>query len=281
MKVEFCRMNRRQFLIGAVGTAGMTAIIPAASGRGRGRQDLINAEVTNTGAIVATDDGFRIANQHITVDGATYHEGADGHHSVIDAAGYSGVIEGNELTIESVSGEQSGIRSTGGRVTITDNAIVGGPVSGQFLGISAIAGAWVTVEDNEIAANHRVGVLLRGVGTDGHLRRNDIVGSGPITSGWAENGIQIDQDAQASVQNNRIEGHWWDNSDWASAGVLAMSDHVRMTDNEIVGNDAGVWILGDGCQVNRNEIVVEADGSFPGFDGIIVQDGYGNRVVNN
>lgn len=153
-------------------------------------------------------------------------------------------------------------------------------VPGEWLHIMFEGGATGRIEGNDLSGGHRVGILARGDGTDVTIRDNSIIGTGPKTSGWAENGIQIDQGASATVQRNTVVGHWWDDTDWSSTGILALSDNVTIQRNEVVGNDAGIWLSHDRCHVVRNDIVVEADGDFPGSDGVVVQ-GDRNRLVNN
>ena len=153
-------------------------------------------------------------------------------------------------------------------------------VPGQWLHIVFAGGATGRIEGNDLSGAHRVGILARGEGTEVTIRDNTIVGTGPKTDGWAENGIQIDQGATATVSRNTVADHWWDNTSWASTGILALGDNIKIQQNEVLGNDVGVWLDHDNCHLNRNEIVVEADGDFPGFDGVVVE-GDRNRLINN
>ena len=104
--------NRRQVLktgsviLGdlTIGSASASATPPAgaAGAVGAGRRSgnngsqLVNAEQTADGTIIATDDNFVIAGQEIEVNSQGFYEGSEGTY-VIYNDGYSGKISNNEL----------------------------------------------------------------------------------------------------------------------------------------------------------------------------------------
>lgn len=225
---------------------------------------LQNAEWTANGGIVATGDEFVIAGQTIEID-------STGPTVGIDIDGYSGRISNNHLSVLAVPANPTfGIRTGGGDVTVRGNVIDGASTLGkQFLSIGAVGGVTGKIEENTLNGGHRVGILASGSGTAVSIRGNDVVGLGPKTTGWAENGIQISYGAKAKVRENTVAEHWWDLDDFQSAGIILYqpADSVHIQRNEIRNNDAGVALWGgDEHNVLQNTIeVTEAD---PGENGV-------------
>jgi len=151
---------------------------------------------------------------------------------------------------------QYAVLVVGAAVNVTNSSVsVESTYTGQFISVSHRDGATGTVSGNSISGAHRVGVLVRGAGTDVTVRGNTIAGTGAKTSGWAENGIQVDQGASADVVNNTVRGHWWDGaSNWASSGIMVFVDGARVTNNTLVDNEFSVYVVGDGARLNGNRI---------------------------
>jgi parallel beta-helix repeat protein len=102
---------------------------------------------------------------------------------------------------------------------------------------------------------HRVGFLIRGANTEVDLLGNLITGTGAKTSGWAENGIQVDQGATADIIGNTVEGHWWDGeSNWASTGILIFdSGSVEITNNDLHNNEFSIALYTSDSKVTGNK----------------------------
>jgi parallel beta-helix repeat protein len=157
-----------------------------------------------------------------------------------------------------------GLWNSGADVTVT-NSLFTTDVTGQYIPIRFDAGAAGTISGNELSGNHRAGILIRGAGTDVVVRNNTVTGSGAKTSGWAENGIQVDQQATARVTNNTFEGHWWDGAgNWASSAILVWgADGLDVTNNVLVDNEFSIYLYeSDGSTVTGNrtssEVVSQA-----------------------
>lgn len=244
-----------------------------APGNGNTESTLDNAEVLDSGAIVATDDDFVIAGQDVTIDDRDFYE--DDGVNVIYNNGYSGEIRNNQLSVETLAHSViSGIRVSGGEVDVTGNLVEGmDALPRQFLGIRVDGGASSTVEDNTVSGGHRVGILGTGAGTQVKIQQNSITGLGPRVGGWAENGVQVSEGATGHVRRNRIQGHWWDTDDWQSSGVILNypGDEVHISRNEVLDNDGGVILWGgDRHNMLHNEVkITEED---PGNSGVY-QDG--------
>lgn len=146
-------MERRTFISTALGTAGFSTVGTSTVLAKRNRNqpemgssstdsDLVNAEQTDTGAIIATDDEFVISGQDIEVDGQDFHGGTKGAY-VIYNDGYSGKISNNEITVlDMATNPTFGIRVEGGTVEITSNAIDGNDaLAKRFLSVSLADGA--------------------------------------------------------------------------------------------------------------------------------------------
>lgn len=152
-------------------------------------------------------------------------------------------------------GESTGVWNNGGDVTVTRSTFIT-DFAGQHLSIRYDDGATGTISDNELSGTHRVGILVRGNGTEVHLKGNTIAGSGAKTSGWAENGIQVDQEAVATIVNNEISGHWWDGeSNFGSTGLLLWSNDSRVSNNTFRNNEFSIFIFGSTNRVTANETI--------------------------
>lgn len=232
-----------------MGIGGVQSAVASSHG------NLVNASVTSNGAIVATDDDFIISGQEISVDGNSAFYDDDGVSYVIYNNGYSGKIVGNTLSVTQASNETHGIHVEGGEVESNDNTIsVDDDVGSQFLGVAFTGGATGHVNENEITGAHRVGVLGRGTGTDVSVSSNQIVGPGPRSSGWADNGVQIDGGATGQIKKNTIDNHWYTPNTFNSAGLLAFTDEVVVQRNHFGNNDMGVAVSGDRNNVIHNTI---------------------------
>jgi hypothetical protein len=151
----------------------------------------------------------------------------------------------------------------------------------QFVAVTYRDGASGKLSDSAINGAHRAAVLVRGEGTHVLVHDNEIVGSGPKDTGWAENGVQIDQGATADVRHNSIRDHWWDEDTWVSSAVLVVGDGSSVQHNEILNNDLGIYLLGDGNDANHNTIRVSyEDSNIAGLYGIYVS-GDQNGVRQN
>lgn len=249
-------MKRRSFIGTTLGVAGLSAVgasTTAAKGPGSGKgggdddTELVNAEQTDDGAIVATDDEFVISGQEVEIDGQEFYDGDEGTY-VIYNDGYSGVISNNEISVENMTGNPTfGIRVEGGNVDVTSNVVDGDDaLSQQFLSVAIADGATGNVQSNTLNGGHRVGLLAEGSGTDVSVRDNEVTGLGPKSDGWAENGIQVGGGATARVRGNTVADHWWDLDNFQSAGIILYQpgDGVNIQRNTVRNNDAGVALWG-------------------------------------
>jgi len=170
----------------------------------------------------------------------------------------SGSVDGATIlgSVASARPVQYGILVVGADVEIRDaNVNVEAAYPHQFVSIAYREGATGTISGSTISGAHRAGVLIRGAGTDVTVRGNSVIGSGPKTSGWAENGIQAAQGASADIVNNTVSQHWWDGeSNWASAGILLYVDGARVTNNVLEDNEVSIWVAGDDAKVTSNQI---------------------------
>ena len=128
----------------------------------------------------------------------------------------------------------------------------------QFIPITYRDGATGTISDNSVEGNHRSGMVFRGSGTDVTVKGNDVIGIGPKVSGWAQNGIQFDNDATGTVSNNLVEGHWYDVSGAASSGlVIVGSNDITAHRNTFLNNEASIYVTpGNGNNFIHNTIEI-------------------------
>lgn len=274
-------MKRRQFLGTTAGIAAASALSATTAAAANGGT-LVNATTTPSGAIVATDDDFEIAGQHVTIAGGTYYE-SDDDHIVVYTNGYSGTIRDNTFTVTSVQDGTIAIRVDGGTVDVTGNTISEpNDINQRFIGVSAVAGATVTVSRNEITGAHRVGVVGQELGTTLDVSRNTITGPGPRTTGWADNGVQLSDDATGTIRDNVISDHWYAPNSFVSSGVLAyLTNDVVVQRNDITDNDLGVALLGDRNNVIHNDVTATYPTTSTYHYGVIVYGGDDNGIRQN
>lgn len=280
-------MRRRAFLgttASLVGLAGATPVAAADGPRGSNNGDgakgarLVNAEESD-GTIVATDDGFVIRGQEVVVDSGVEYG--------IDTAGYSGVVADNRISGTSdPGGDQIGISAGGGDVQVERNRIdVPDDYAHQFVGVSFTDGAGGSIRGNEIVGFHRAGILVRGAGTSATVRGNTVSGTGKRTIGWAENGIQVDRGASVRIQNNAVEGHWWDGkSNFASTGISLFGvDESGVVNNTLSDNEFGVYVAGRGNRVNGNDVAnsFDSDSTFEFVSWGVLAAGSNNHLAGN
>lgn len=182
--------------------------------------------------------------------------------------------------------EQYGVRVHGADVQVTDSEVdVTEDYVHQFIAVGYRNGATGLIADNTITGFHRVGILLDGTGTSAEVHGNEVVGVGPKTTGWAENGIQISRGATGTVKNNAVRDHWWDLNSFVSSGILIVdADDVTAQRNSLSGNDAAFVLQGDRNNVIHNTVdVTDEDGDVSGIfhAGAIVSAGEDNGLRQN
>lgn len=199
-----------------------------------------------------------------------------------------GIIRGAALngTVAGAKSVQYGIYIDGADVDITNTSVaVEDDYPHEFLSVVYIDGATGTLSRSNLSGAHRVGLMVRGEATDVTARGNKIVGTGAKTSGWAENGVQVDQGAVISFTNNEVADHWWDGeSNWASAGVtLWVVDNNSVTNNTLTDNEFSAYIIGKDNSFTSNrtssDVVSESTLSFIPW-GVIVS-GSDNDITGN
>jgi hypothetical protein len=282
-------MHRRAFISTAIGIGGVGALGTTSAAKGNGHAAgnaggkangnangsgggpaLINAEQTDDGAFVATDDGFVISGHEIEVDGRDFYDGGAGTYVVYND-GYAGEISNNEISVSDVPASPTfGIRVEDAEVDVRSNEVDGDDaLAHQFLSIGFGDGATGTIDTNALNGGHRVGILAEGTGTDVSIRNNDVIGLGPKSNGWAENGIQISDSAIAHVRGNTIADHWWDLDNFQSSGIILYQpgDGVHIQRNTVRDNDAGLALWG-GDNHNAIHNTVEVTEADPGESGV-------------
>jgi hypothetical protein len=165
-------------------------------------------------------------------------------------------------TAENAKSEQHGIYVYGANVHVSSSSVtVDADYPGQFISASYQAEASGNFRGNKLEGAHRVGLLIRGDGTDVQVRDNIITGTGAKENGWAENGIQIDQQAQAVVASNVVSDHYWALNNWSSSGILVFdTENVNVQRNSISGGDLGLWLDGKNHNAIHNTIETSSEG---------------------
>jgi hypothetical protein len=192
-----------------------------------------------------------------------------------------GVVENSTFTQADASpapSEQYAVRVDGADVDVTGSEVdVVDDFGPQFIGIGYRDGATGQIADNTITGFHRVGILLDGAGTSADVKGNEVVGVGPKSTGWAENGIQVSRGATGTLKDNTVEDHWWNLNNFVSSGIIVFgSDGVTAHGNSLAGNDAALVVAGDDNNFLHNTVdVTDENGDTSGIfhAGAIVSSG--------
>lgn len=180
-------------------------------------------------------------------------------------------------------GTTTGIWNDGADVTLNRSTFTT-DYAGQHVPIRFDEGASGTISRNELNGTHRTGILLRGSGTDVQVKGNTVTGTGAKTSGWAENGIQVDQGATADIINNKISGHWWDGeSNFASTGLILFGSNAKATNNTFHNNEFSIYLFGENNKVTGNstgsDIESQSSLNFKAYGGLV--GGANNHLAGN
>src|SRR5438093_2568048 len=99
------------------------------------------------------------------------------------------------------------------------------------------------IEGNLVDKYQKNGVVVGGSGSSAVIAANRVFGFGP-TSGIAQNGIEVLQDARAEVKHNFSSGHIYIPQTVAPAGVLLIfAGTVDINHNTVAQNDIDVYAV--------------------------------------
>jgi parallel beta-helix repeat protein len=200
-----------------------------------------------------------------------------------------GVVDGAVITQTDDNPDptvQHGLRVDGADVQVTGTEVeVVDDFVHQFVAVGFRDGATGRIADNTITGFHRTGILLDGAGTSAEVIGNEVIGVGPRSSGWAENGVQISRGATGTVKDNVVRDHWWDLNNFVSSGILVFeTGDVTVQRNTLSGNDAAIALQGDRNNVIHNTVdATDEDGAASGIfhAGAIVFAGTDNGLRQN
>ena len=186
-----------------------------------------------------------------------------GLNDIVDVMG--GTVTINGFTISGpVNNLDYGIFVGGGAtVTIENNNILsisdnpmtgsqhGGGIRVGSSGLDTIGTA--TITNNVIAGYQKGGIVVDGSGSSAVISGNTVTGVGP-TATIAQNGIQISRGATGTVEDNTVSGNvCLDPTQCGPAGpsggstgiLIFQSAGVSVTDNQVTGNDYGLYAAED------------------------------------
>jgi len=113
-------------------------------------------------------------------------------------------------------------------------------VGGHFNDVVFSTGS-ARIEGNLVDKYQKNGVVVGGSGSSAVIAANRVFGFGP-TSGIAQNGIEVLQDATAEVKHNFSSGHIYTPQTVAPTGVLlALAGSVDIHHNTITQNDVDMY----------------------------------------
>lgn len=150
-----------------------------------------------------------------------------------------GTIDGAEITVGDRSREHFSVFVDSAQVDVRDSEF-----SDAFVHILYADGANGDIAGNHMEDYERGGIVVSGGETHAEVKNNVVKGDGDRNGdGWAQNGIQVSYGATGKVVDNTVDDHWWGGPSWASSGILVFeSDDVKIKDNILSGNEAGVGI---------------------------------------
>jgi len=196
-----------------------------------------------------------------------------------------GVINGVQLdaTVDGAKSKQYGVYVHGANVKVEDSFVhTSADYPHQFVPITYQDGATGNISNNELTGAHRAGIVLRGTGTNVNVDGNSVIGIGQKSTGWAQNGIQIDSEASGIIKNNLVEGHFWNLDNFVSSGIFAFSDNVNIQKNTIRNNDLGVVMQGDNINLNHNTVeITYSEVDIAGIYGVLAYPSKNNGIRQN
>jgi parallel beta-helix repeat protein len=156
---------------------------------------------------------------------------------------------------------------------------LGGCQSGTGIFVQSGNGGTSRVEIDHCVLHNfqKNGITANEVGTDVNIHGNVVNGIG-VTTGAAQNGIQIGFGAQGAIRRNTVSNTLWspcstDNCANVGTGILVdQSDNVVIEANRVSHAQVGIFVVGNGSSLDANRV-----NDSQVFDGIRIQ-GDQNRV---
>lgn len=139
----------------------------------------------------------------------------------------------------------------------------------------------VTIENSSVHGYQKNGITADGNGTTFTISGNDVVGQGP-TTGAAENGIQLSDQATGTVYNNRVVDDVYSPGTYGASGILVYdTGNVMIQSNTVSDTQFGIVVFTDGTyDANDNTITSNRVSATHLDDGIdLCSDG--NTVKSN
>lgn len=206
----------------------------------------------------------------ITCDIGVYYN----QNGKINNVSLSGTVAGSNGS----STNQYGIYVDGANVRLTNSSVaVDDAYPNRFVSIAYQNGASGNIRGNDVTGAHRAGILIRGPETNAVVSSNSLIGIGPKDTGWAQNGIQVDDEAGATIKDNLVEGHWWNLDNFVSTGIGIYSKNVNVQKNEVLNNDLGILLFNDSVNVHHNAIEITYEAiDIAGIYGILAYPGNNN-----
>jgi len=157
--------------------------------------------------------------------------------------------------------------------------------SGQAIfvesGYSIPGSSNVTIENSSVHGYQKNGITADGNGTTFTISNNDVVGQGP-TTGAAENGIQLSDQATGTVYNNRVVDDVYSPGSYGASGILVYdTGNIIIESNTVSNTQYGIVVYTDGTyDANDNTITSNRVSATHLDDGIdLCSDG--NTVKSN
>jgi parallel beta-helix repeat protein len=148
-------------------------------------------------------------------------------------------------------------------------------------GYSTPGSSNVTIENSSVHGYQKNGITADGNGTTFTISNNDVVGQGP-TTGAAENGIQLSDQATGTVYNNRVVDDVYSPGSYGASGILVYdTGSVIIQSNTVSNTQYGIVVYTDGTyDANDNTITSNRVSATHLDDGIdLCSDG--NTVKSN
>ncbi len=145
----------------------------------------------------------------------------------------------------------------------------------------------LTISDSIVQDYQKNGITVAGTDLSVEIAGNTITGAGDTTL-IAQNGIQVTDGAVANIHDNDISGHLYSGvvggpdvfNDTQSTGILLLQPGAGtvVDDNDINGNDIGVYSWGSGLTISNNRLGQSAANR---YEGIVVDEGTTDVTGNN
>ncbi len=219
-------------------------------------------------AQIAVTGAGTVTISNLTVDGTNNNIGGCGPALVgILFQNTSGTIQNNQVVNQALASNLNGCQSGDAIYTQVSN--------GNTYGIK--------ITGNQVENFQKNGITVNGTGQSGTISGNTVTGQG-LTSGAAENGIQVGFGATGKITGNYVaDVDYADPANAAATGILVYDSLSSTVSGNVVTNtQSGIFVYADAATASDNPTITKNTiVSTHTYDGIDVCGSSGGSITGN